>query len=254
LLNADHIDIVGNKIMGVGQTTGQGQKPPQRFGIQIVACLTQKITGNEITQIGPEAYTAESAGIQILAPLEHTEITDNVVRLTASSLEHSYNWIALQIKLPEDYQLEIFNDILLLLESDADGNIKLTVGDRTTTFSDDARQMTVQDNRFEVQGGLRSADIVGRGSCLFNSNRCMRNRDTFTLEPAVRIEAEAVVANANSIEVHPISNQYDNVSIAIDMQANTEDVTVLGNITCGKILIKSIDLGTPWKELNVIKP
>lgn len=250
LLNADHIDIVGNKIMGVGQTTGP--QAPQRFGIQIVACLSQKIAGNEITRIGPEAYAAESAGIQILAPFEHTEIMNNVVRWAASAVGQNMNWIALQIKLPADYQLEIADGILLRLGSDANGNIYLfSVYDENpiTTFSEDARQMTVQANRFEVRGGRQAVDIVGRGTCLFNNNRCRSQTGDRKAFPAVNVEAEAIVANANFIASQSAERQ----PTAMRLVAEPANVTVLGNITDGGIQVGEAGLGTPWNNLNVIK-
>ena len=98
VVGAKTADISGNTISGVGTQAVQGM---MRVGIRLAAStVSVRVTGNRVEDIGPRdsfAYTA--AGIEVITPFEHLDISGNTVYRDSSRVSRSGNdhWIALWI-------------------------------------------------------------------------------------------------------------------------------------------------------------
>ena len=98
----------------------------------------------------------------------------------------------------------------------------------------------------DVDGyGAGTAIVVFADTCTFTDNRCVLQTVAETVAPHVSIIAGAVIAGSNQI-------QTQSRGIALALHVNVERCTVLGNIVTGRIQINGVDLGNPWRPLNVL--
>jgi hypothetical protein len=248
VLRAEQAEVVSNTIQGVGLTAVQNAS---RLGIQIVASTSVRVTGNQMTNIGPrEDFLNYAAGIELFGTFERVAVTDNLVRHGEQQRESPgrVQRHALAIR-GADWGLvagtrggfiAADNKIgFVLLEARLlgifDGQLHL--------FSRGQEIVAVRGNMFEAQSDTALVFVVASGDCSLSENHC--SRLLRVAQPVVDMSLNAaLIANSNHIR--------GSGDIAMSFQVDPRQVTVVGNITNGIIQINGASLGVPWAPLNVV--
>ena len=78
VVRAQQADVAGNVVRGFGV---QAVQNPSRIGIEIVAARSVRVTGNDLSDIGPPGeFVQVGAGILIRPPFDRVDVGDNSVR------------------------------------------------------------------------------------------------------------------------------------------------------------------------------
>src|SRR5262249_20852563 len=93
LTGATSSEIVDNTISGVGQSQDD-RDPPMRAGIQLVACHSVRVAGNNRREVGQSAAHGWTAAIAAALPYAVFDVDDNTVE--AVLVQHGV-WHALRI-------------------------------------------------------------------------------------------------------------------------------------------------------------
>ena len=250
--------IVGNVVKGVGQSL---ERTTLRIGIDVLAAATAHVSGNEIVDVGPAgSFSGFAVGILVRAPAQRVQVIDNVIRRSASpQADVQSNWIAIAVatpsnppqRRPEVRGSEPVLDVSVF-HALSGAVATLRVEDSLIALAPHAilalrvatTSVLVRGN--DVDGyGAGTAIFVFADTCTFTDNRCVLQTVAETVAPHVSIVAGAVIAGSNQI-------QTQSRGIALALHVNVERCTVLGNIVTGRIQINGVDLGNPWRPLNVL--
>ena len=248
VLRADAATVAGNTIRRIGQNA---KRAPLRAGIAAASVQRLRVSGNDISDVAPpDDYLGLGAGIMVLAPYAQADVTFNHVDRDAqpSSQVSRSQWYALLVDQPLDEK--IVSRI---------GDYAAVRVDETRTLVFGARRPYVVTAAVEKHGGVvrgASASVLGNilaargttpavdvqasGDCLFNDNRCelRANNDS----AAIRIAFGTTIINANRVRSGGVS---------IELLGDGKRMTVLGNVTTGRILLPAL-AGKTWDALNVI--
>jgi hypothetical protein len=248
LVFTDGAEVIDNTIVRVA--TGE-LKAIWRAGIQLIACLSARVHGNTINDIG-SSEEGLSVGIGATLGYGRLDVLDNNV--SPIETKDSFAWYALLIGEGK----ELWAGKLVQLGQtlwwvDPASAFKLTSRDAPT-------ETAVRGNHLLASGGTPTAEVQTFGSCTFAENWCTGLLEANT--PVVKLgDVELrlrALALANNHVRHPST---DGVTVeawvdedAREPKPNSPATTVLGNVTVGHIAVDGSLLGSPWRSLNVVIP
>ena len=236
--------VLDNTIRRIAVTDPKSQ---WRAGIQAVACLSTRVAGNTVTDIGPTEFASISVGIGSTAVFERLDVNDNAVQPGQESVFG--RWYA-----------------LLVGGDDPWGKWLVTVGGSAwwvgggwvakAASRDVPSQAAVRGNHLDAVGKTPTVLVVTGGSCTFSDNYCRQPIPNG--EPVVVIGTEKM-PGVLALATNQVRQRAPNGSVAIDawVLPTTEPkppalaLTALGNITDGIIRVNGAVIPAPWRPLNV---
>jgi hypothetical protein len=283
---ADQLTVARNEVQAVGRSSTSSQS---RFGVSAFACQSARVTGNDISDIGPpSAFVGDSVGIEIGGEFSHIEVTENSVLYPdyEAGGPETGNCIGLEIleaapqsesamrllsraeagSGSDDRQAEA--ERLLRERNQRARDMETSIGvpvvrfmeDRVLTVSADGvstagatpgGDVAVRGNLFEGAGGLEAAFVWTQGSCIFAENRCRMPASDQFYAVAWLIATETVIASSNRLEG---PSTLASLSVWVDSSTSSGEAaaTLIGNIANGIFWLQSSDLtNTPWEPLNL---
>jgi hypothetical protein len=235
-------EIVDNVIRDLGMDT-TGNTP--RVGIAVVSCVSARIAGNQLSNIGPLNHTfSPSAAIAVTGPpFERAEVSDNVIRRSdpvVASSGDSTLWRAIYVG-PLATFANSFNTKFVQL---ADRSVAV-VGFGIFVAPPQGAQLTAI--RGNVAAGSSFSALVEAsvaGTCIFSDNQgTLVSGVVGAAPPPLAIISAPILAAAN--------NLLSGGSPSLQIEAPNNQYTVLGNVTSNPILVGSTPLAGPWAPLNV---
>lgn len=258
ILNTQNVALVGNTIDGVAvEAIGS----PSRAGIQVVASPSICVAGNELVRIGPAETGGPgvvqiggiATGIDVVAPFDRVDLTDNTVRRSRARPNNPdpASWFAIRIRLAGG-QFQ-FADRLALLAMDDTGNFLRVTAARLITLPPGRQITAIRGNLLESHDSTAAlVSVGGQGTCVFTDNRCVTSfgplADFSPAEVSVALAVGRAIVGNNYVEAPPLRT----IPIRLDPPSDALNFfTVLGNITSGPIRIGDAPLPDRWAELNV---
>jgi hypothetical protein len=277
--SAQHLSIANNQLLGLVPVVGQlssvlgirldfvaaaeiednvirdlgmdAASNVSRVAIALIACSAVRITGNQITNIGPVTPTfvpaAPSAAIATTGPtFDRAEISGNVIRRSdpiASSTGTFTLWRALYIGPLVQFAGGFTHKVV----QTAPGQF-VVVGDIILAGVITGAQLAAVRGNFMAAGTAGPfapagsfVEVDAAGSDVFSDNQCI------LLSPGnpspLATLAAPMVAAANNI--------LTGGAPALQITAPDNKFTVLGNITSNPIKVNGQNLAAPWTQLNV---
>ena len=239
VINSSQVQVQNNTIDGVGQLV----QSPIRAGIQLIACGSARVMGNDIVNIGPMNDLNHTAGVDCWGTFGNLEISNNTIRRSRESHSNDdrSNWMGISVSannnIPPGPNL-IFtskNAFVFLLAH----IIAQPVQSRREASTN------IDNNTMDVYGGVPAIQVLIDGACMLSHNRVRFRGRTDTL---VEVRADQLIATGNDLwatETFP--------ALSCVVPDPGLPVSILGNITRGPIKIQGVDLGAPWKDLNVVR-
>jgi hypothetical protein len=253
-VHVDRLTVAGNSVGPVG---GLSVKNPVRAAIDVLACGSVRVAGNDVVDVGPLQTLSgmTTAGIQVFLTTAALQVVDNRVRRTSLDPEpraEGGDWVALFItdkdgfrQAPASLAMPLF--LAAKTEFQALGRFRV----RALAIPP-SLEVTVRGNLLRSWGGsLPTMNIATGGArCVVDGNQCTLLRASKA--PAVVRIAAPTVAVANNLV------QREEKQDAIHILRDDRGFTVLGNITTGPILALGATgqlqpLDTPWKPLNILQ-
>ena len=227
LASSFNINVSENVIEGVGPNANA-----PRAGIRLNVGADVRIAGNRIVDIGPQGGVDFSAGIFVGIIVERVDIVDNEVR---------------RARIPPVKKTDYSTWITLLL---------CVVGG----------DVNVRGNLLESYGSLLpTVALLFAQSCIFSNNQCFLDNPASAGLPSLvvllgvssklKVTAGAIIASENFVQVPMVpSTGPDSLPPVMNLNpANAlNSLTVLGNITSGRIVVDGNPLASVWTPLNVI--
>jgi len=230
--------VSGNVLNGVDPATKELQF---YSGIQIVQCESVTVTGNDI--LGPPGELAPLAsGILVHDVAGAVQIAHNTVRRLIT-----------KVGAPDqDASLWMPLGVATKGSEETTGTSTLTTAVGALAFAAAADVPSIARPLVavlgnELEGGGRSAvaRVSGAVDCQFTSNHCVH------LSPEAQGKAVSDVQLA-AITVIAAQNRVFGGEESFDIKlVSTAALTMLGNLTRGKILVNGAGLLPPWQPLNV---
>lgn len=257
ILNTRNAVLVGNTIDGVAvEAIGS----PSRAGIQVVASPSCCIAGNELVHIGPAETGGPGVvqiggigtGIDVVAPFDRVDLTDNAVRRSRARPNNPdpSSWFAVRIRqVGNQFQ---FTDRLTLLPADDAGNVLHVTAFRLFILPRGQQITAFRGNLLESHDSTASlVSVGGQGTCVFTDNRCVASfgplADFSPAEVSVALAVGRAIVSNNYVET-PVGT----TPIGLNPPSDALNFfTVLGNMTTGAIQIGDAPLPAPWADLNV---
>lgn len=242
----ERAEVRDNQVAGV-VAGGHGRA----FGIQVDGSRTVRVSGNRVEHVGADGTA--SAGVRVVEPLERADVFDNDV--VDARRGESIRWTGVQIDAigwsvaPGLYGVESALAGHLVRYMSEGQSRSVYVGVRLRAV-DDVRQLVAVRGNAVVGGGVGPLVLVSvRGLAQLADNRV--RFDGASRTPIVLARAERAIVDANY--VHAAENRDAAASgVAIEVEVDPVQVTVLGNITEGRIIVDGSFLAPPWQSLNVI--
>lgn len=242
LANVDQANVFGNTIKGVGRSAIQSNS---RVAIRLDACQESRVAGNDVSEVGPsDGFVNASTGIEVIAPYGRLDINDNLIRRDQEppTAPGESAWQAVHIKRT-DTRGETNDDSTAVMSINNREFVRGRAGIKPAPSRREL--MSIRGNWLEARGSRPTVEVRGKGSCVFNDNRCSLTSTSQFKQPTVDLLATSIVASANTFH----RNQ---TAPCLALHANNQQVTVVGNIADGPILLNNEELQNPWKPLNVI--
>lgn len=250
-VNVERLTVAGNSVGPVG---GQSAKNPVRAAIDVLACGWVRVAGNDVFDVGPVQTLSGmlTAGIRVMLTTSTLHVADNRVHRTSQDPEpraEGGDWIALLVTDKDAFRQAVASlAVPVFLDAKTEllalGRFRLRA--RAIPASS---EITVRGNHLRAWGGtLPAVDITMTGGCIFDGNQC--GLLLAAKAPAVvRLSARSVAVANNLVRRE---GDQDAIHILRDEKA----VTVLGNITTGRIMMLGDSgqlqpLDTPWTALNL---
>jgi hypothetical protein len=218
----------------IARVASQAPQLSARLGIQVVACSSVAVVGNEVIDVGPTEF------------IGGLDVVDNVVRRTselAKETDGSAWWAVLVQSAGRAVETPLVIGRLAVIA--AEGALFLLTEGRLAQLPPGREIVAVRGNLTEGHGQSPVVEVASLGACVVSDNRCL----LVSLRiPAVDVDAMALVAGGNYVQGSP------------DMPAMRLSVpegayTVVGNLTSGRIEMPSSPTGTlelPWANVNTV--
>lgn len=188
-----------------------------RGGIAVFSGQGVRIAGNRLADIGLTS-ALEGSGIKLVGVIGRVDVVDNEVRRAqAPAKGKSSDWTALSLE-----------------SSDSNSSDSKTIA-------------SVRGNLLQSISSGSPMVIIRVGEvCVFNDNQCFLDGPTrHRAFGFVLLAASSVIASGNFLS--GLAKQ-----TAMSVNASEDRVTVVGNITSGKIFVNSNPLDILWAPLNVV--
>src|SRR5205823_1322349 len=134
----------------------------ERIGIGLAGCGTTRVTGNDVSDVGPVEFIGFAAGIAVLAGFQQAAISDNTVRRSAAPAEAPLStWYALLVEDPSRKLGSVSPAALSLAES------RLLFGrfaSRAVSLPRGRASLGVHGNLLDAYGDVPAAIIETDGS------------------------------------------------------------------------------------------
>ena len=140
------------------------------------------------------------------------------------------------------------------------------VSNLTLTRHGNRSYVNVRGNLVESFGSLPTAMLLIARSCIFSDNQCFLDNSGLAPLPRLavslgvnpKVPAGSIIASGNFVQVPvPVTQTGGSVTVmSLNPASVAKNLTVLGNITSGLIVVDGTPLGAlttlPWAPLNVI--
>jgi hypothetical protein len=224
---------------------------PTHFGIEVVACNSVRISGNDLSNIGPPgAFLNQGAGILVQGPFDRVDVMDNSVRrsLTAPTAPNRSSWHAIRIAQPVTAPAAgVVTSVLFPFVVAVSGSFIAVGANRVVVLPPGKEIVAVRGNLLEAYGVAATVSVGVASSCVFSDNRCLLETPS-TPTPVADITSGAAIVNANFVRRLPASDN----SPALLLGVGQGPFTMLGNIFSGLVRVNNAPLDAPWSPLNVI--
>jgi hypothetical protein len=256
VVRAEQADVGNNVVRNFGLSA---VKTPVRAAVEIVASRSVRVTGNDLTDIGPPRdFVQLGAGIVVRPPFERVDVGDNSVRrhLRPSGDPDPSAWHAVVIPPPVRAVpgtggglVPQRTALLLPLARNVKGGAFVFIGAGRAVVLPQGREIVaVRGNLLEGRGRVPVVLVASAGACVFSDNRCLlTSRED---QPVVDLDAGAAIASANYVE------RAGTPGAALRLAVPPGTFTILGNVVKGEIIVNGAALpaGSPFRPLNVIAP
>jgi hypothetical protein len=247
--SVERLQIAGNTIRNVATKAGFAI---YEAAIDVIGCSTVSIRDNTATEIVPLDRRRESVAIQVQPPFSSLQIAANSIRRSAEAPDRSSSpWFGIRIAAPVtpgasapgfNFAVPIF--LVVKGEVFAFDDFRLRVFPAPPEA-----QVTLTGNHLVAWGNSEIVDVSAGTSCIFTANQCLLQSRS-RVPAVVSIAADRTVASNNIIR-----RQGDEDAMRLKSSA----VTVLGNITFGRISLVdptgSVSaLPAKWADLNLVAP
>lgn len=243
----NQLDIAANSIDQYALAAVQN---PARTAIDVFACRSVRICGNDLSNLAPPQFVKTGAGILVRSPFDRVDVVDNSVRRsTGAAVAGASGWIAVSIAqaltavggTPAPATGLLFP---FVISSDI-GFIAL--GATSIVQLPAGREMVaVRGNLLETFGPSPVVDIQVGVTCVFGDNRCLLEAGTGGNTPVALITCRAAVVNANFLRRTPAGDQF----AALVLNVGNGPFTAVGNIFNGVALVNGAGLAAPWAPIN----
>ena len=229
--------VAGNTLRKIGLEAVENKQ--LIAGIAAFSVQHPRISGNEITEVGPVAdFNGMVAGITVRAPYAQTEVMHNHVerdpQLNTTNSETA--WYALLIDEPQarnNFLSRIARFTALRVDANRtlvlSGNhayvntVNAGVDVTGAAAAVQGASVAVLGNVFIARGRAPAVDVSASGEVLFSDNRCELRASGKT---TVSLNAPVAIINANRVRGGEVNS--------IDVP-NTKTAVAIGNITTGRI-------------------
>lgn len=243
VINTEQATIAGNTVIGVGLAAKSGRL---MAGIWVVDSISARITGNIVYDIAPVSADTRlvGAGIVVTGAIGRLDVLDNDVnrnRAPASErTDDQMPWISLAIN-----EATTNASIGPSATVETAEGVYIAIGLFYRRRPRGPETIAVRGNILDGYGTSTLILILSRGACLFGDNRCNYMPATDSSNPIASITSEALIVNANFFQTSRNDQR-------VLLNPSSGQITVLGNIASGPILINSVSMqNTPWAQLNI---
>ncbi len=240
------IRVVGSRLASVVNNTVRrvglrSVKEGGRVAIQVLGCEEVRITGNDISQIGPDTeFIGPAIGVHVLQPFHLVNVCDNLVNRDLETAAYGPGpWTAVLIGFQP-------SDALDLVKIDKNLLI-LKIDQATYVYASGAflKAQPTRQERVDLRGNVVNGSgttsgviVMTSGEGMLSDNRC----EHMSGQPAMVVQAEFAIVSANRV-----FGPEQSLVLNVDPKRST----VLGNITGQPIDMKG-PLTAPWLPLNVV--
>src|SRR5690606_5992775 len=201
-------------------------------------CLDVTVTHNHLSRVGTPNDDAITVGIFVAPPFGHAAVTENTVIAGAQDLNPGLRWCGILVGGVEVQDVQPIPGGMTTIRTAGDRAMYLT-DSYAASFDLTSEDAAVHHNTVEGGGSLPGILVGVRGECQMGDNLCVYQN----------LQVPAVAVNAVLAAVH--SNRVRAGRIAMVLNVNPRQSTVVGNITSGPIDMAG-PLNPPWDVLNVI--
>jgi hypothetical protein len=211
-------------------------------GIRSDLALDLRVSDNTITNIAPPTdFQNLAAGVLIVAPVGHVDVTANLIRRQLTPNDDNSPWEAICIlgfgsEPAGRFQASSFTNLAPSGQVNAINSLAASAAAPV--------RAGVVDNTCHGYGRGPLTQVFVTGSCRFSDNQYVCGSGK--VAAVVEVIAETAIAAENRVEC-----SRDTRSLDLKL-GNAKALTVLGNIVGGPILVNGAPLGAPWQPLNVI--
>jgi hypothetical protein len=257
VVNCRQVEVTSN---GIDQVGVQGPQLQTRFGIEVVACQSVSLRGNDISNVGPPVqFLNLGAGILVQSPFDRLDISDNSVRrtLAAGQTADSSQWYAVRIgsliaSVSTNPAGGANPNLLFPFVANLSNNTVAMLGSFVLVAVALGKEIaSLRGNLFEAVGLVEAVSAQMAGVCQISDNRCLATHTTAGAAalPVVNVTAGTAIADANFVQHIPSSDNF----VALRLATTAGPVTVLGNICIGgRIFVNNAVLAAPWAPLNPV--
>lgn len=237
VLNAAQVDVLNNTIRSFAVSASQSAV---RAGIQIAAATAVRVSGNQLTDIGPVEALGDTVGIELIGTFERADVSENSLRRSTppGQAGASSSVTALRVHARGESPFTAGAGVRSV---SVGSRSFLLMASRLFAFPDGRGMLGVRGNSFETMGTAVGILIVEAGPTVLSENRCVLMFSR--ANPIVAVVAKAVIASANYLEGHP---EFVTLLISVPRGA----FTVLGNMVTSEIQVNGQSLPPPWNDLN----
>jgi hypothetical protein len=239
-------EVVDNDVRRIG---GLRDDVKWRAGIQAVGCPSVRVAGNEVMGVDPQREQV-SVGIGCALGFARVDVLDNRVALPENGAPGGRQFGLLIGPVADNDPWELRAGLFgeksppVVLNKAPD---RRSLTGRESVTGVRGNVLELPGSRSEVSGFTFGAKVTAAGHCVFADNRC-RIRQVAKGGPPVLITAETLALSTN----HVLQKQEGNSIEARVPNAHVLPITVLGNLTTGRIMVNAAPLTPNWKPLNVV--
>jgi hypothetical protein len=235
----DEAHVRDNQVDGV-LPDGHGRA----FGIHVDAVAIVRVSGNRVGDVGTSGSSAFA--IAVLSPFTRADVFDNDV--DSVDLGEGTRWIGILIgravrAVPgfSTFGAGLFSMYAVAYEDKGQSMVAL-IGHLLSVYQLPSAMAAARGNAVVGGGTGPLVEVSVNGVAQLSDNRVLS--DGSTQQGLVAVEADKVIFDANSVEL-AIRRP------AVELLVDPGQVTVLGNVVLGRILVQGVDLAAPWDPLNV---
>ncbi len=248
IARARQLQVSGNVI---DQFATAAVQNPVRFGIEVVACGSVRIEGNDLANVGPSGpFVKQGAGIVVQSPFDRVDVGNNSVRRSTTAVAlpvpDSSVWNGVLITSPVVGAAP--TSLVFPFITNFTGGF-LALGATILALLPTGKEVVgVRGNLIEGYGADSVVKISTGASCVFSDNRCLLD-PAANAGPVANIASGAAIINANLLRRNPANDAF----FSLLLTTGTGPFTILGNIFGGgRVTVNGAAMVAPWAPLNIV--